>query len=135
VQTVSGQLASYALHLAVTGGTFAQPSAVLPTALGEGYRMAMEVVAREWRLGKGPQGTCPTTPGRRRSGGVRRRAREPLRHRRRSPQTLRPPQELLADAGVAATVLYRLAQSRAIAGRPAPPASTSRSRPGACLRG
>ena len=35
--------------------------------------------------------------------------------------TLRSPAELLADPGVAATVLYRMAQSKAIAGRVARP--------------
>jgi len=120
VQTVSGQLASYALHLAVTGGTFAQPSAVLPTALGEGYRMAMEVVAREWRVGKGPQGTVPYDAGTAAQRAVFADVRENRFVTGGDHRTLRPPQEMLAEPGVAATVLYRLAQSRAIAGRPAP---------------
>jgi hypothetical protein len=121
VQTVSGRLATYALAMAVTAGTFSDVTPVLPPALGDGYRMAMEVVAREWRTGKGPQGVVAfdagSTAQRELFAGVRenRFVLASDRH------TLRPPAELLADPGVAATVLYRMAQSRAIAGRVARP--------------
>jgi hypothetical protein len=118
---VSGRLATYALGLALTAGTFSELKPVLPSALGDGYRMAMEVVAREWRTGKGPQGVVAfdagTTAQRELFAGVREN-RFVLASDRHS---LRPPAELLADPGVAATVLYRMAQSRAIAGRVARP--------------
>jgi hypothetical protein len=120
VQTVSGKLATYALHLVLTGGTFSQPQAALPTALGEGYRMAMEVVAREWRVGKGPQGVVPYDAGTPAQRTVFADVRENRFVTGADHRTLRPPLELLADPGVAATVIYRLAQSRAIAGRAAP---------------
>ena len=118
VQTVSGKLATYALHLVMTGGAFTEPSAVLPTSLGEGYRMAMEVVAREWRLaGQGPSGVVAFDAG----TPVQRTLFADVRENRfvlgADRQSLRPPRELLADAGVAATVLYRMAQSRLISGR------------------
>jgi hypothetical protein len=120
VQTVSGKLATYTLHLALTGGTFSQPSALLPTALGDGYRMAMEVVAREWRVGKGPQGVVPYDAG----TPMQRRLFADVRENRfvtgADRRTLRSPGELLADPGVAATVLYRMAQARTIAGKMAP---------------
>jgi hypothetical protein len=119
VQTVSGKLATYALQLAVTGGTFAP---VPPRALGEGYRMAMEVVAREWRMGKGPQGVVPYDAG----TAAQRKVFADVRENRfvtgPDGHTLRAPAELLADPGVAATVLYRMAQSRAVAGKVAPAA-------------
>jgi hypothetical protein len=118
-QTVSGKLATYALHLALSAGTFSQPP---PTALGEGYRMAMEVVAREWRVGKGPRGVIAYDAG----TSLQRKVFADVRENRfvtgADHRTLRPPRELLADAGVAATVLYRMAQSRAIAGKQAPEA-------------
>ena len=121
VQTVSGKLATYALHVALTGGQLGEPSAVLPTPLGEGYRMAMEVIAREWRLGHGPQGVVPFDAGTQ----VQRNLFADVRENRyvlgADRQTLRPAGEILVDAGVAATVLYRMAQSRTIAGRQARP--------------
>ena len=36
---MSGKLATFALHLALSGGTFSQPP---PTVLGEAYRMSMQ---------------------------------------------------------------------------------------------
>jgi hypothetical protein len=120
VQTVAGRLATYALHLALTGGTFGDPRPVLPPALGYGYRMAMEVVAREWRTGKGPEGNVPYDAG----TTAQRTLFADIRENRfvlgADRQSLRPVAELLADPGVAATVLYRLAQTKAVAGRIAP---------------
>jgi len=119
VQTVSGKLATYALHLALSAGTFSPPP---PGALDQGYRMAMEVVAREWRVGKGPQGVVAYDAG----TALQRQVFADVRENRfvtsADHHTLRPPRELLADPGVAATVLYRMAQSRSIAGRVAPAA-------------
>jgi hypothetical protein len=121
VQTVSGRLATYVLHLALTGGTFVNVDTVIPPALGDGYRMAMEVVAREWRTGRGPQGVVPFDAG----TAAQRQLFADVRENRfilgPDRRSLRPARELLADAGVAATVLYRLAQAKTIAGRVAPP--------------
>jgi hypothetical protein len=119
VQTMSGKLATYALHLAVTGGTFAPPP---PAALDAGYRMAMEVVAREWRVGKGPQGVVPLDAGTAQQRQIFADVRDNVFVTGDDRHTLRPPRELLADPGVAATVLYRMAQSRTIAGKAAPAA-------------
>src|SRR2546421_2735071 len=41
VQTVAGRLASYVLTLVISGGTFDDVSAVLPSPLARGYRMAL----------------------------------------------------------------------------------------------
>jgi hypothetical protein len=120
IQTVSGRLATYVLELVMSGGTFADTSGVVPPVLGTGYRQAMEVIAREWRVGKGPAGVVPSdagTPGQRALfAGVRENLRV-LDDR----GGLRPAAELLADPQVAATVIYRMAQSRALTGRLAPP--------------
>jgi hypothetical protein len=121
VQTVSGRLATYVLHLVLTDGTFASPAAVIPPALGDGYRMAMEVVAREWRTGRGPQGVVPFDAGTQAQRQLFADVRENRFVLGADRRTLRPPAELLADPGVAATVIYRLAQAKAIAGRVARP--------------
>jgi hypothetical protein len=120
VQTMTGRLATYALHLAVTGGTFANPASVLPPSLAEGYRMAMEVVAREWRVGKGPDGVVAYDAGTQAQRLLFADVRENRYVLGPDGHTLRPAAELLADPGVAATVIYRMAQSRTIAGRVAP---------------
>jgi len=84
--------------------------------------MAMEVVAREWRLaGRGPSGVVAFDAGTQAQRMVFADVRENRYVLQADRQTLRPPREMLADAGVAATVLYRMAQSRVIAGRQAPP--------------
>jgi hypothetical protein len=121
VQTVAGRLATYALHLALTGGTFSDPTPVLPPALGDGYRMAMEVVAREWRAGHGPQGVVAYDAGTAAQRALFADVRENRFVVAADRHTLRPAAELLADPGVAATVIYRLAQARSVAGRLAPP--------------
>jgi hypothetical protein len=120
-QTVSGRLADYVLALVLSGGTFGDTGAVLPPVLATGYRQAMEVIAREWRVGKGPAGVIPADAGTPAQRALFSTVRENLgvlddQH------ALRPAPELLADPGVAATVLYRMAQSRALSGRLAPAA-------------
>ena len=77
-------------------------------------RGAMEVIAREWRVGEGPQGR---DAARRRHGGAARAVRGACARtatRSGADGAPRPPAELLADPGVAATVIYRLAQSKAV---------------------
>ncbi len=92
----------------------------LPATLIEGYARSLEVVAREWRVGEGPVGTLPPEAGT--------RAQRELFAAVRENQYVvgpagapRPAAELLADPGVAATVLYRLAQSKTVGRKVAPP--------------
>jgi hypothetical protein len=117
VQTVAGRLASYVLELVLSGGTFGDSSAVLPRSLADGYRMAMEVIAREWRVGRGPTGVVAPdagTPGQRAVFADVRENRFVLTDDGRA---VRPAAELLASAGVAATVIYRFAQSKEVGQR------------------
>jgi hypothetical protein len=122
VQTVTGRLAA---HVAQWVGTAGRLDAAPPpsSTLAEGYRMAMEVIAREWRVVKGPRGNVAPdagTPDQRRLFADVREGRLILTP---DGSALRPPAELLTDAGVAATVLYRLAQTRSVAQRVAPAAA------------
>jgi hypothetical protein len=83
----------------------------------------MEVIAREWRVGDAPRGTLAPDAG---TGTQRalfadvRQNRFVMRPSDGGPAQLRPAAELLRDPGVAATVLYRMAQSKAIGHRVAP---------------
>ena len=122
VQTLSGRLATYALHLVMTKGRFADVERVVPKALEQAYRMAMEVIAREWRVGKGPQGVVPYDAGTETQRTLFADIRENRAVLASGGLTARPAAELLANPVVAATVLYRMAQSRIIAQRPAPAA-------------
>jgi hypothetical protein len=110
VQTFAARVAAYLGTLAATAGRFGAldpPSQVLV----DGYRMAMEVIAREWRTEAGPRGNVDTRAGteaQRRVFASVREGRFALTADRKS---LRPPRELMADPGVAATFIYRMAQS------------------------
>jgi len=87
-----------------------------------GYRQAMEVIAREWRVGRGPQGVVPWDAGTSEQKAVFAAVRE---NRYVLPTGATVPlgaREQLVHPGVAATVIHRLAQTRALAGRPAPAA-------------
>jgi hypothetical protein len=120
VQTVAARLATYCLDFALTGGTFTgQPA---PPSLARGYEMAMEVIAREWRVGKGPAGVVPYDAGSLAQRKLFANIRENHFVIGDDGKTVRPAGELLGDAGVAATVLYRLAQSKSIAQKVAPEA-------------
>jgi hypothetical protein len=114
VQTVSGRLASYVLELVLSGGTFGDTSAVLPRPLADGYRMAMEVIAREWRVGKGPMGVLPPDAGTTAQRALFAGVRENRFVFTDDGRTVRPAGELLAGPEVAATIIYRIAQSRAV---------------------
>ena len=82
--------------------------------------MAMEVVAREWRVGRGPAGALPST-----AGSVAQRHMFASIRENKTPFTesgeLRPAEQLLRDPRVAATVIYRLAQTRTVANAVGPP--------------
>lgn len=121
VQTLSGRLATLAATLVATGGLLDAGPAPIQT-LVDGYRMAMEVVAREWRYTSGPAGVIQFdegTPAQRALFGDIRDNRYVTDE---AHIALRTPQEMLASPGVAATVLYRMAQSRTVGARVAPEA-------------
>jgi hypothetical protein len=86
----------------------------------EGYGRAMEVIAREWRVGEGPQGALSPDAGTHAQRDLFAAIRE-NRFAVGPDGAPRPAAELLADPGVAATVIYRLAQSKAVGRRVAPP--------------
>jgi len=119
VQTASGRIARLVaerLTTATHSSIASPPTATNPArALVDGYALAMEVIAREWRVGEGPQGTLPPDAGtstqRERFAGVRRNAYV------LSPDdstALRPGREMVRDPGVIAAVIYRMAQLKGI---------------------
>jgi hypothetical protein len=121
IQTLTGRLADYAARLVATGGLLDAAPAP-PTALVDGYRMAMEVVAREWRYTPGPAGVIQTSEGTPEQRALFGNVRENRYILTDGMAELRPARQLLDSAGVAATVLYRMAQDRAIGPRVAPEA-------------
>jgi hypothetical protein len=119
VQTLTGRLATYVAHLVATAGNLAD--GVAPArVLVEGYRIAMEVIAREWRVGTGPAGVIQVEEGSFAQRQIFGNVRENRYVLQPDGTTLRDARELIEDPGVAATVIYRMAQSRALAGRVAP---------------
>jgi hypothetical protein len=109
VQTLSGRLAAHAAHWVASGGTL-DPLPLPAQRLVDGYRMAMEVIAREVRIGRGPQGVLPSTAG----SATQREVFAGVREGRfifGQDHELRPAAELLGDPGVTAIVLYNLAQT------------------------
>lgn len=120
VQTVAGRLASFVAHFVGTGGEL--QGAGPPTVLADGYRIAIEVIAREWRIGKGPDGVIQPDVGTTAQREIFANVRENRYVLAGDGTSLRPARELLDDPGVAATVLHRMAQSRVLAGRVAPEA-------------
>lgn len=119
-QTLSGRLGrAVATAIAGIGSATVPPASVLI----EGYAQAMEVIAREWRTGEGPRGTLAPDAGtqaQRDLFAAVRQNRFVTTSGAGRPQ-LRSAAELLADPGVAATVIYRMAQSKTIGRRVAPP--------------
>jgi hypothetical protein len=84
------------------------------------YAFAMEVIAREWRVGEGPQGAVSPDAG----TGVQRKVFTDVRENLYSVTfdgRPRPAAEQLNEPGLAATVLYRMAQSKLV-GRKVGPA-------------
>jgi hypothetical protein len=113
IQTMTGRLASYAAWLVASAGQM-DTTQEIPQVLIEGYRMAMEVVAREWRFGTGPAGVIQLEEGTREQRELFANIRENRYVLDEGTKTLRKPEEILASPGVAATIIYRMAQSRAI---------------------
>jgi hypothetical protein len=112
-QTMTGLLARRAV-LRITG---VDPAAA--DVLVDGYVRAMEVIAREWRVGEGPQGAVAPDAG----TGTQRTLFAGVRENQYAVGPDGAPRAagvLLADPGLAATVIYRLAQSKAVGRRVAP---------------
>jgi hypothetical protein len=125
-QTIAGKLARrIAATLAAGGDPGAGTAAIQATTatpLIEGYASAMEVIAREWRVGEGPRGALSPDAG----TAAQRQIFASVRENRfvmgqgDDRQRLRPAREMLQDPGVAATILYRMAQSKGVGRRMAP---------------
>ncbi len=122
-QTLSFQLGrAVAAGIAIAGPTPGPATALAPVVLIDGYAEAMEVIAREWRTGEGPRGTLPPDAG----TLAQRELFAAVRQNRFVTTTgvgrpqLRSAAEMLADPGVAATVIYRMAQSKSVGRHVAP---------------
>jgi hypothetical protein len=110
-QTVAGLLARRVMSRVV--GTASPP------VLVDGYGKAIEIIAREWRVGEGPEGAVAPDAG----TGTQRALFAGVRENQFAvgpDGAPRPAAELLADPGLAATVIYRLAQSKAVGRHVAP---------------
>jgi hypothetical protein len=115
-QTLAGALGLLA------ASRVASTSAPDPThPLVIGYSRALEVVAREWRVGEGPAGAVLADAGTSAQRELFAAVRE-NRYVLGADGAPRPPRDLLADPGVTATVLYRLAQSKSVGRKIAPDA-------------
>jgi hypothetical protein len=122
-QTLSGRLGrAVATALAAGGAAPSAASSAAASVLIDGYAQAMEVIAREWRTGDGPRGTLAPDAG----TEAQRDLFAAVRQNRFVTTTgagrlqLRSAAEMLADPGVAATVIYRMAQSKGVGHRVAP---------------
>lgn len=90
-----------------------------PAPLVQGYARALEVIAREWRVGEGVSGTLPPDAG----TSAQRELFAAVRENQFAVGpggAPRPAQELLSDPGLTATVLYRLLQSKTVGRKVAP---------------
>jgi hypothetical protein len=115
-QTLAGTLGLLAASR-VAGADAPKPNDPLVVAYGR----ALEVISREWREGEGPAGMLPADAG----SAAQRELFAAVRENRYvlgADGAPRPARELLADPGVAATVLYRLAQSKSVGRKIAPDA-------------
>lgn len=122
VQTATARVARLvAERLTRAAGTVPAMAPNPAASLVDGYAMAMEVIAREWRVGEGPNGTLPPDAGtgtqRERFAAVRQNAYvfEPDQ-----PRALRPGNAMISEPGVVAAVIYRMAQVKGIGRRVAP---------------
>ena len=137
-QTVSARLGRSIAAALASGGLPPGPAPPVPLPAAEqksdapsdpaepliaGFAAAMEVIAREWRVGDGPRGTLAPDAGtaaQRALFADVRQNRFVLRPGDGGPAQLRSGAEMLREPGVAATVLYRMAQSKGIGHRVAP---------------
>jgi hypothetical protein len=110
-ETVTGLLARRVVSRVV--------DAAAAPVLVDGYAQALEVVAREWRVGEGPAGAVAPDAG----TGTQRALFAGVRQNSYAvgvDGAPRPARALLADPGLAATVIYRLAQSQTVGRKVAP---------------
>jgi len=119
-QTLAGALGRHIARGIASGGDAAlAPTA--PAVLVDGYAQSLEVIAREWRLGEGPQGALSPNAG----TAAQRELFASVRQNRFATgpdgHGVRAAAEMLADPGLAATVLYRFAQAKVVGHRVAPP--------------
>lgn len=115
-QTLAGTLALLAASR-VAAAEAPNPTHPLVVAYGR----ALEVIAREWRDGEGPAGAMPADAGTAAQRDLFAAVRE-NRYALGEDGAPRPARDLLADPNVAATVLYRLAQSKSVGRKIAPDA-------------
>jgi len=118
VQTASGRIARLVGERIARA---ADPSAPLPRVLVDGYALAMEVIGREWRVGEGPMGRVAPDAG----TGTQRCADAAVRQNayvfKPDSEILRPADELLAEPGVVAALIYRMAQAKGVGRKIGPP--------------
>jgi hypothetical protein len=118
-QTLVGRMGRHIAQTIATGGQAGQSTA--PAVLVDGYAQALEVIAREWRLGEGPQGAMAPDAGtaeqRQLFAGVRQNSFAVGA----DGHSVRPAAQMLDDPGLVATVLYRFAQAKVVGHRVAPP--------------
>lgn len=115
VQTLAGRLATYVVRFVVSAGSMRDDGDPRARPLVDGYRWAMEVIAREWRVGRGPAGVMPVTVGSSEQRELFAKVRENRFVVAADSAALREPAALLADPGVVATIVYRMAQARELA--------------------
>ena len=118
VQTASGRVGRLVAERIARS---VDPGAPLPRALVDGYALAMEVIGREWRVGEGPLGRVAPDAG----TGMQRERFAAVRQNsyifKPASELLRPGSEMVQDPGVIAAVLYRMAQSKGVGRKIAPP--------------
>ncbi|HVR63344.1 MAG TPA: hypothetical protein VMU50_15695 [Polyangia bacterium] len=119
-QTIAGALGRHIAGAVAAGGD-PDRAADAPAVLVDGYAQSLEVIAREWRLGEGPQGAMAPDAG----TAAQRELFAAVRQNRFATgpdgHGVRPAAEMLRDPGLAATVLYRFAQAKVVGHRVAPP--------------
>jgi len=118
VQTAAGRIARLVSERIARA---ADPAAPLPRVLVDGYALAMEVIGREWRVGEGPMGRVAPDAG---TGTQRERfasVRQNAYVFKPDSEILRPADELLAEPGVAAALIYRMAQAKGVGRKIGPP--------------
>jgi hypothetical protein len=117
IQTLTARFAAYAAHLVATGGLLDKAPTPPSQTLIDGYRMAMEVVAREWRFRPGPDGVIQMNQGTPEQRALFGNVRDNRYVIDESGKALRGAQEMLDSPGVAATTLHRMAQSHTVGTR------------------
>lgn len=119
-QTLAGLLGTTAAMRVGDLEGNADPVTASADPLVRGYAQSLEVIAREWRVGEGPAGSIPPDAGTAAQRNLFAAVRE-NRYAVGPDGAPRPAGELLREPGLMATVLYRLAQSKSVGRKVAPP--------------